>query len=445
MLKNFFLSAVCLALGVSARASGYQVALQGQKQAGMGHTGTALAWDASSLFFNPGSLAFLKKSSIIGGASFISSTVGYVGPSPSSYQAETSSPIGTPFGAYIAIKVGSKLVVGFGAYTPYGSSIKWGEQFAYKNNLQELTLKSIVYQPTLSYKITDKIGIGAGLTINTGSVDLKKTVPVESPGNMGDTISAQVELKGKAKVAFGFNVGIHVQATERLSVGASYRSKVDAVVQNGDASYTGSVLPVLTGSFGIGGKTTFDATLPLPAVASVGIGYKATPALTLALDANYTFWSVYKELKFNFKDYFGTGTVSATPRNYKDVVAVRVGANYDVVKQLSLRAGGYYDLTPVKAGYMTLETPDADRIGLSFGVGIRPIENLHIDASLVMIFGQKRTQSQADINATGTATTYTNLDGTKSTSYSGGNVGAVAPGTYMQRAFIPGVSIGYNF
>ena len=444
MPKRILLLAALALLTHGAWASGYQVALQGQKQAGMGHTGTALAWDASSIFFNPGSLAFLKQNSIIGGASFIFSKVGYLAPAPGTYKTTTSSPVGTPFGVYAAFRIGEKLVVGVGAYTPYGSSIKWGENFAYRNDLEQLSLKAIVIQPTASYRFMDKIGIGAGLTITTGSVDLKKNVPVESTTAAGDTISAQAQLKGDAKVALGFNVGIHVQASERFSVGASYRSKVDAKVQNGDATYTGSGIPVAAGNFGIGGKTTFNATLPLPAVASVGVGYKIIPALTLAADVNYTFWSAYKELRFEFKDKFGTGTVMSTPRNYKDVVAVRFGANYDVLKQLSLRSGAYYDLTPVKKGFMTLETPDANRLGLSLGLGIRPISNLHIDASLVFIIGQTRTQSQADINATGTPTIYTS-QGVSQTSYAGGNVGSVAAGTFQQRAIIPGISIGYMF
>ena len=55
----------------SAFAGGYQVALQGQRQIGMGHTGTALAYDASSIFFNPGGLVFTKRNNITVGGSLI--------------------------------------------------------------------------------------------------------------------------------------------------------------------------------------------------------------------------------------------------------------------------------------------------------------------------------------------------------------------------------------
>jgi long-chain fatty acid transport protein len=166
--------------------------------------------------------------------------------------------------------------------------------------------------------------------------------------------------------------------------------------------------------------------LPLPGVIAIGVGYKATDDLTLAVDVHFVQWSAYKELKFDFDSAFGGATSKASPRKYKDAFIYRIGADYAVNKMLNVRAGTYFDQTPVQAGYMTPETPDANRIGLTFGAGIKPIENLSIDASLLFIFGQKRTQSQSDINNAGTQD-------------------AVQAGTYQQRAVVPGIQVSYQF
>ena len=91
-----------------------------------------------------------------------------------------------------------------------------------------------------------------------------------------------------------------------------------------------------------------------------------------------------------------------------------------------MRGGAYFDQTPVQDGYMTPETPDANRLGLSLGVGINPIENLSIDASLLFINGFTREQTKADINAAGTN-------------------GDVLAGKYQLRAIVPGISVGYSF
>src|SRR5882762_4280284 len=82
-------------------AGGFQVNLQGQKQTGMGHTGTGLLLDASSILFNPGAVTFLDSVySISFGSSFIIPRTQYVESYPGIYTAETESHIGTPFTLY---------------------------------------------------------------------------------------------------------------------------------------------------------------------------------------------------------------------------------------------------------------------------------------------------------------------------------------------------------
>ena len=425
MKRRLTLSLLALGAAGQAFAGGYQVSVQGQKQIGMGHTGTALAWDASSLFFNPGSLGFLKKNSIVAGASFINSTVAYVGPNNSAYRAETQNPISTPFAAYGAffLDKNKKLVLAAGAYTPFGSTVKWGEGWRGQFLLNELSLRAIYTNATVAYRINDMFSVGAGFNYAFGSVDLRRSADVNT-GTATAPQYGQAQLKGDAS-GIGFNAGIHAQLTEELSIGVSYRSKVDMKVSGGDATIrTSSAL--LGSTFPASGATKFDATLPLPANTNLGIGYKVNKDLTLAADITLAHWSAYKELRFDFAENFGTGLSSASPRNYKDAFIYRVGANYQASKLIALRGGAYLDQTPVEAGYMTPETPDANRLGLTLGIGITPIENLSIDASLLFINGAKREQTQADINAAGTQT-------------------AALPGTYQQRAFAPGIQVSYAF
>jgi long-chain fatty acid transport protein len=109
-------------------ASGYQVALQGQKQIAMGHIGTALALDASSLFFNPGAMSHLRQNGVTIGGNGIFSGVAYRGTGTSTYTARTENPTGTPFFAYgVWGPSQSKFKFGIGVYTPYGSTVKWEE------------------------------------------------------------------------------------------------------------------------------------------------------------------------------------------------------------------------------------------------------------------------------------------------------------------------------
>lgn len=424
MKHRFWLPAALSLIGTAALAGGFQVALQGQRQIGMGHTGTALAFDASSIFFNPGGLSFTKQNNITFGGSLIRSRVNYLSPqetnAPNSYSAMSESPLGTPFTFYASFgpKDGD-LKFGIGAYTPFGSSVKWADNWKGYSVLQELKLQSIFIQPTVSYKI-GKLGIGAGFVYSIGSVELRKGIGALAT-NDG---YASAKLKGNAS-GMGYNVGLHFQATDDLSFGASYRSQVDMKVDGGDATFKVPASAITLGRFPQGGATTFDATLPLPGTISLGVGYKVNKDLTVSVDYNYVQWSAYKELKFDYKDDVNGSKTSVSPRKYKDASIIRIGAEYMATEALAIRAGYYFDQTPVEDGYMTPETPDANRNCFTFGIGYKITDSFSADASFLFIEGTEREQKQSDIDPAAQD--------------------SFLAGTYKLRVLVPGVSLSYRF
>ena len=409
-----------LLLSSSLHASGFQVALQGQKQIGMAHTGTGLALDPAALFFNPGAMSHLRENGFTLGASGIISNISFVR-SGSNVTWHTENPVSTPFAVYgVWGPKDSPLKFGIGAYTPYGSTVRWQPDWAGRNLLEQLSLRAIAIQPTVSYKLGDRIGIGVGLVYVLGGVNLQRQLPVtDQQGNPGE-----VELDGKAN-GLGFNAGLFLRPTDALSLGVTYRSRVAMQVEGGSADFR--VPSSAQANFPAG--NTFDATLPLAAVLSLGAGYQVTEKLTLALDVNYTFWETYDSLTFTYSKPLTVNgqkvSRTASPREYKNAFAYRLGGQYQATDALTLRAGVYYDQTPVQTGYLTAETPDADRIGLSAGVGYR-LGNLALDASLLFIRGMEREQTEQDLIDVG-------------------SVGQVLPGRYQLQALIPGLSVSYQF
>ncbi|MBB6609750.1 outer membrane protein transport protein [Pontibacter sp. Tf4] len=394
----------------TAMAGGYQVNLASQRQIGMGHTGTGLQTGTSSIFFNPGAMAQARNGVTIG-ASFITSKIAYQAPETNT-TVNADNPTGTPFHAYGVFGITDKLKAGIGAYTPFGSTVRWGDEWNGRFGLNELSLQAIFVQPTLSYQLTDKLGIGAGLTVAFGSVNLQRSLPVENSN--GD--EGKIELDGGANTAFGFNAGIFFQATDKLSLGLNYRSKVDLEVEEGDVTFT-NVPAAASANFQPG--TQFSAALPMPATLTLGISYTPTNKLTLALDISRVEWSAYKELRFDFtKDVAGRPN-SVNARNYEDTYIFRLGGEYKVNDALALRAGAYLDKTPVEDGYLTPETPDADSRGLSVGIGYAFSEKFGVDASFLYINKKERTDAA--------------------------NLSGGVPGTFKSIAYIPGVAFNYNF
>lgn len=394
-----------------AMAGGYQVNLASQRQIGMGHTGTGLETGPSSIFFNPGAMSFLRQNGVTIGASGIISRIAYRAPEPGSTSAQADNPLGTPFQVYGAFKVDDLLTVGLGVYTPFGSTVNWGEEWNGRFGLSQLSLEAIFIQPTVSYQISEKLGVGVGFVYAVGGVNLQRSIPVQNQSGA----YGKAELDGSAS-GIGINAGVFFKPTDQLSLGLSYRSKVDMEVSEGDAIFT-NIPASLSSRFPEG--TQFDAKLPLPATLTLGIGFNPTEALTLAIDISHVGWSAYENLRFDYTKNVNGAKFSENARNYEDAFIYRVGGEYRVNDALALRAGAYYDESPVQEGYLTPETPDADSRGLSAGVGYTISDKLRIDASFLYISKQQRTDAS--------------------------NLSGGIAGTYKSVAYIPGIGLNYSF
>ncbi|WP_028980608.1 OmpP1/FadL family transporter [Sporocytophaga myxococcoides] len=408
-MKKLLFFMIFLSAAGLVKAGGYQVNLIGVRYVGMGHIGTGLTMDAGSIFFNPGALSLIKdKYSFTGSISGIFSYTQFRS-SNAGFTARTDNPLSTPFSVFASAKITDNLSAGIGVYTPFGSSIVWGDNWGGKYLIQDIKLKAVFFQPTVSYKIGDKLGIGAGLVFAYGKVDLHRAIPV----TFADGSSGQANLKGHA-TNWGYNLGISFKPIEALTIGLNYRSKIKMDLKDGDANFT--VPSSLSANFPAGNK--FDATLPLPATFSGGISYNINDNFLIGAQVDYVRWSAYDSLIFDFKQNTPSLPDSRNPRKYDNTFIFRLGGQYKASDMLTIRLGGYYDETPVKKDYENPETPDGNRIGLSAGLSIYPTERLSIDLSFLFVNQLKRDSEYKPANFKGAYKTY---------------------------AYIPGIGLSYNF
>jgi len=404
-MRKLFIFSMLLAMSyITTQAGGYQVRLQSNRSTGMGLTGTGLQMGASSMFFNPGALSMMEtKMDFSAGLSGIISKISFQS-TGQNLVSETDNKLGTPFYVYGAGKINEKWAVGLAIYTPYGSSAKWEDDWAGRLLIQNIALQAIFIQPTISYKITEKLGIGAGLVYTTGSVKLQKGL------NYGP--DSYVELDGSAS-GIGFNLGAFYVASEKLSLGVNYRSEMTMDVSGGDAKFN---VPFSLGTT-IPAENKFSASLPLPGNLDFGVSYQATEKLLLAAEVNWVMWGTYESLEFDFEEK-GELLNSVNPRQYKDTFIPRIGAEYQLNEMFTLRAGAYYDPSPTNEDYFTPETVSLDNLAFTLGVSIYPTERLSIDLSYLQIFGLEAEKN-----------------------YQPDNFG----GTYKSAAFIPGFGLSYRF
>ena len=101
MRKLLLLSALAL-FPFFLFAQGFQVNLEGQKQIGMGHTGTGVLQDGAAVFFNPGAVVMLPENYIQAGIRprlFQSD----FNPGGSNANYHTANKVATPFTFYAAV------------------------------------------------------------------------------------------------------------------------------------------------------------------------------------------------------------------------------------------------------------------------------------------------------------------------------------------------------
>lgn len=422
-----------------AAAEGFQVNAQSTKQAGMGHVGAAMKLGAESMHFNPAGLVFMDKSVDLSvGVSGVFATAKFKN---DGYSFETDNTPSTPLYAYAGFKIYDNLAAGVMINTPYGSSITWGHDWAGSHLCQEISLKAFNLQPTVSWKIMDRLSIGAGLMMEFGNISLNRALV--GPGEMSkmagqmiaanpslgalipeemkaiiakydDASAASVQLNGDAGIRFGFNVGAMYDINEKFTVGVSYRSKVTARVKEGDIALDylnetelKGLLEKVNGLMQMMGredgleippldKGTFSAELPLPDNWNVGITYRPTNRWTVSGEVNFVGWGAYEALNVHFSPSTLSKYDLNADKKYKNSRIYRVGGQFAATNRLDVRLGAYLDESPVEDDYLNPETPSMNKLGITAGLSFRPLESLSVDFAFSYVTGFGRDGSYTD-------------------------------------------------
>ena len=422
MRKLLSLTLLALA-GSTAFAGGYRVSIQGQKQLAMGHTGVAVVNSAEVAFFNPAGMAYLdnKFNVSVGGNALFAETK--FQNSQYNWTASTSN-LGTPFSVYATYRITDWLTAGLAVYTPYGSSVEWDQDWQGAHLVNNIDLQAIFVQPTISIRMGEHFSIGGGPIYANGSVNFNRnlaTNPLLSNPETGS--GADVTLDATGITAWGYNVGMMFNPTEKIRLGLNYRSEIIMEARDGDATFADvpdfALLDPTDDRFR---NTTFNANLPLPAEVTAGLSVQVSDKLLLAFDYNYALWSVYESLTVEFNSSLGT---SVNLRNYQNASTYRLGAQYAATEKFTFRAGWYFDESPVQDGYFAPETPRNDSMGFTGGLTYQVNKKLGIDFSFLYLHFDEVENSYDFYQENGNFLPF--------------------GGTYKSSVFSPGIGITYGF
>lgn len=368
-LKYRLIVALCCLVNI-AFAGGYQVNLQGVKQTGMGHCGVSLYQGPSAIFFNPSQLGLsTRKTAISFGVNLVDGRIVHYNPA-TNREYRNQRGLSTPFSVYATRKLGKGFAIGIGAYTPYGSSLSWGDNWAGRFVVTDISLRAIYVQPTISYG-NGPWSIGFGVMAGFGSLNYQRDLPVTD----ADGAYGSVLLSASSR-AVGFNIGTTIELSKGFIFGMSYRTKHTFVAENGFADFT---VPE-TASDQLSDQN-FSSQISAPSNFMVGLSYQPNDKWVFTGEVNFTGWSVYRKLEIDFENNTDVLNDITERRNWRDSEAFRLGVLRNVGEVLTLRAGFSRDLTPTNKRYYGPETPDSDRSGYHGGFSLKIKKKISFDAA----------------------------------------------------------------
>ncbi len=454
MLSVALISVEVMATGVSLTGIGSRATVFGGAFRG-------IANDWSAGYWNPAGLVQIQKMQIGGSFEFIAPTANY---NPSLLHGQ---PYGTllpgakngedqtffvPSGGFV-YNMGD-LAVGFSVFAPFGLGTKWNlfnttsYNASYPKTEFNNNLKIMDFHPTIAYKVSDKLSVGAGLSIIYADIRIQQPNLTQIPylsnpllaglsrmvlangGSFNATnsyIMTDVNLKGTGW-GFGGNIGLMYKATENLQLGISARYYLDTELSGSFMGTTyfandpvnnavnqavitqavqgglldqGTALQLGALFSGASAKTIDDnsakATLPLPMNIGFGLSYTGVENLLLSMDIDFTQWSAWDAIKIDLSD----GTKNELVENWNNVIRVAFGLEYTMDK-LQLRGGFYTENPAAVKGTFSPTIPDVGHrnviiAGLGYNMG-----NIHLHLSGEYFFiGDREVRGWSQNNSGG--------------------------------------------
>ncbi|NQY19885.1 MAG: porin [Campylobacteraceae bacterium] len=369
MSLNKFI-ALSLAAATAAYAAAYKIPEQSLNGTALGAAYIANAHGADASYYNPANMVFSSDDNELElGLSYVSAseidfeTSGPYTPYSSSSEKEN---VVIPTLHYIIPSSIKNTKFGVSLVAPAGLSKRWNAPFA-KTYAEEFTLKIVELNPTIGYKINDKLAIGGGLRF----VYTKGIVKNQGAAKIG---SKYVPMKRDLEADsfdYGYNLALTYKPLKNTVLAMTYRSFVDIEV-NG----TGTLF-YKHPSFPSAYKYDGDASIKFPLPASLNIAIAQTFGdLTAEFVYERTYWSEYKVIDFNYNKDLSTPldtnlaySLFDKPRdkNWKDTNSYKLGLTYKANKDLTLMGSYGIDESPAPTDTLAFELPDADAKVYSLG------------------------------------------------------------------------------
>jgi long-chain fatty acid transport protein len=354
------LSVLVVATLAGSAGASYGAAIQvlEQNASGLGNAYSgqaAAAENASVIYYNPAAMTQLPGTRFSASAVVIRPSLKFSDSGASVAPDGAAAPTGGSNGGdaggwnyvpsvYYSKQLSPKLWAGVGLSVPFGLKTQYDPEFIGRYQSQKTDIKSYDINPSVAYKISDAISIGAGLSYQHFRFKLERSAFV------GAEAASSMDLSDSQ---WGWNAGALFTPAPGTRIGLSYRSSMGYHL-SGTVQVAG--VP--------GFPTTGTASVRLPATSSLALTQKISDKVQVLSDFTYTHWSSIKAVPL----VLASGVVADTFNfQFRDSWRIGAGVNYKWSQDTTLKLGVAYEISPVTNQYRTTALPDNDRIWIGIG------------------------------------------------------------------------------
>lgn len=312
----------------------YEIGTEDTALAGAGQA--ARAGDASTIVTNPAGMTRLPDHIFTGGVQALGGNIDYQLDNSSQQSPGNVMNVMPNASGFYSQKINDDLYAGIGLYGNYGLGIDFGN-WAGDRLIKKSTLMAMTLSPSLAYKLSDRVSVGASANINYGFLSLTRNV------DGGDDKQKDHDW------AMSYRLGLLMELTDQTRAGVTWNSETQY-----DFSIDGKArLPNLP-------NVQYD----LPITAQVNAPQQIM--VSLVHDINKQ-WSVMGDLGWQDWSRFGAPQVSVVGQpldktnRMKDTWHTALGVQYRPTDQWRLNAGVAFDSTPYDSQSnvaMTIPTGD---------------------------------------------------------------------------------------
>ncbi|MHB1701112.1 MAG: OmpP1/FadL family transporter [Acidobacteriaceae bacterium] len=325
--------------------NGYQLVGVGQCSMGMGGAVVAAPCDPMIAINNPAGLAWIPAQTAFSGEIFnperrTNFGFGDVGSHTNVYA--------IPALGWSAPAFRPNLYFGGGIYGTSGLGVNYLQPNTPLGTIQAFSsIDFMQMAPTVALKIDDKFSVGIALDVAAEQVSFNETF-----GGQGLDLTSPTWAYG-----VGFTLGGMYKANKNVTLGASYKSTMkftnlfwqenQEFVPTGVAMTAQGIQPV-----GVqGGEGTYRARLNYPQQVAFGAALHPVSRWLVSVEGQWINWHATMNQFTVYGPWVGTGSVQL-PLHWQNEWVGNLGTQYDVGKNLQLRAGFAYGTNPIKTADM---------------------------------------------------------------------------------------------